>query len=582
MDRKHFANVLEDCATLLELQGENAFRCNAYRNAAKALLQIEGDLEQLAANKELDKVKGIGKTMAEKITELVQTGGLEFYERLKEEVPAGLVEMLGISGFGPKRIHQVYQELGIETVAGLKEACEDGRLAELKGFGAKLVTKIEEGIKFLDKAGKRVLYPVAREMADELLAGLRDLPQVERIALCGSLRRGRETIKDIDILVSSSDPEPIMETFASLPLVDRVTVRGPTKTSVVLKSNVAADLRVVTDDQFPFALHYFTGSKEHNVAIRGLAQQHGLKLNEYELAKMSGSDGNIPCKEEADIFAALSLTWIPPELRESMGEIEAAREHRLPKMIEESDIAGVFHCHTTASDGGATLKEMAEAAKAAGYHYLGIADHSKAAFYANGLDAERVRKQQEEIDALNAKMKGFRLFKGIESDILADGSLDYDDETLATFDYVVASIHQPMNMDEKTMTTRVVRAIRHPACTMIGHPTGRLLLQREGFPIDLDTVFREAVENDVYIEINAHPRRLDLDWTMCKRALSFGVKFVINPDAHSTEGYSVMPFGVLVARRGWLEAKNVLNTQSLSAVTKTLAERKKKRGLAPV
>ncbi|MFO0948007.1 MAG: DNA polymerase/3'-5' exonuclease PolX [Planctomycetota bacterium] len=469
MDRKWVANILDDCGTLLELKGENPFRCNAYHNASRAVQKLEGDLEEMVARGELQKVKGIGSTMAEKIAELVQTGTLTFYTKLQAEIPPGLVDMLRISGFGPKRIRQAYAELGIDSIDKLRLACQDGRLAELKGFGEKLAGKILDGIAFLEKTGSRVLYPVALALAASLRETLEGHPAVQRMEICGSLRRGRETIKDIDLLIASDDPEPIMAQFVSHPDVIQIVGHGTTKSSVLLANGVPADLRVVTAKQFPFALHYFTGSKEHNVAMRARAQDRGLKLNEYELA---GPKKSIDCTEEADIFEALGLDYIPPELREDTGELEAAAEHKLPKLVKLDDITGCFHCHTNASDGSASLEEMAEAAKSLGLKYLGIADHSQTAAYAGGLKPDRIRKQHEKIDALNAKYSGFKLYKGVESDILADGSLDYDEETLASFDYVVASIHSPLNMDEKSMTERVVRAIRHPRCTMLGHPTG--------------------------------------------------------------------------------------------------------------
>ena len=571
MDRRQIAHVLEECATLLELRGENPFRCNAYRNAARAILGIEGNIEERATAGRLAEIKGIGKTMAEKISELVQTGTLDFHIRLKREIPPGLVEMLRINGFGPKRIYQAYDELGIDSIAKLRSACDDGSLRELKGFGKKLVENIAEGIEFIDQTGRRVLLPVAQRLADRMVESLSDHPAVLRLAVCGSLRRRAETVKDIDILVASSNPDPIMRQFVEHEDVIKVLGHGPTKSSVLLGSGIPADLRVVTQEQFPFALHYFTGSKAHNVRMRALAQAHGLKLNEYELA---GAKKSVDCPEEADIFAALGLDYVPPELREDTGEIEAATDHQLPKLIESADIVGVFHCHTTASDGSASLEEMALAAQAAGYKYLGFADHSKSAFYANGLDAARVREQQRQIDELNGRLTGIRLFKGIESDILADGALDYDDDVLDSFDYIVASVHMPFKMTAEAMTARVLKAIAHPKCTMLGHPTGRLLLQRDSYPIDMEQVLRAAAAEDVLIEINANPHRLDVDWRLAKQAKAVGAQLVINPDAHSTEGFGDMEYGVSTARRGWLEPGDVFNTRSARDVERRLEERR--------
>lgn len=573
MDRKQIARLLDECGTLLELKGENPFRCNAYHNAARAVLRLEGDIQVLATSGALTKVKGIGPTIAEKIGEILNSGRLEFHDKLAAETPPGLVEMLDISGFGPKRIRQAYAKLGIDSIDKLRAACSEGKLAELKGFGAKLAQKILEGIDFRERSGSRFLLPVALAVAEAIRDDLAGHPAVQKIEICGSLRRGRETIKDIDLLVASDDPEPIMRRFVEHEQVAQIVGHGPTKSSVVLANGIAADLRVVTKKQFPFALHYFTGSKEHNVAVRARAQEMDLKLNEYELA---GPKRSIACAEEEDLFEALGLDYIAPELREDTGEIEAAATHTLPKLIKLGDLKGCFHCHTNASDGSASLAEMAEAAAKLGLEYLGIADHSQTAAYAGGLRPDRVREQHAKIDAYNAKGKGPRLFKGIESDILADGSLDYDEETLATFDYVVASIHSPQNMDEGTMTERVIRAIRNPYCTMLGHPTGRILLQRDGYPIDLEAVLVEAARHRVLVEINANPYRLDLDWVFVKRARSLGVRLVINPDAHETAGLEDLRFGVATARRGWLEAKNVFNTLPLQTIQKKLGSRRAK------
>jgi DNA polymerase (family 10) len=395
--------------------------------------------------------------------------------------------------------------------------------------------------------------------------------------LCGSLRRRRETIADIDVLISSDEPGPIMKHFVSLPGVAQVIAHGETKSSVTVQGDgrvmMNADLRIVRDEQFPFALHYFTGSKEHNIAMRQRAQQYDLKLNEYELADLGG--GRISCRNEADIYDALDLAYIPPELRENTGEIDAAADGELPNLVEADDIKGVFHCHTTYSDGGNSVEEMGHAAKALGLKYLGLADHSQSLTVANGLSPQRVRQQQAEIDRVNETLKGFQIFKGIECDILADGSLDYDDDVLATFDYVVASVHSHFKQSREEMTARIIKAIRNPYVTMLGHATGRLLLKREGYQVDLEAVLQAAAETGTMVEINAHPARLDLDWIHCKRAKALGVKIVINPDAHSTEELALYRYGVDVARRGWLERGDVFNMKSLAEVTKALAAWKK-------
>lgn len=573
MDRKEISDILDECGTLLELKGENPFRANAYHNASRAIQQLEGNVAEMLADGSLAKIKGLGQTMIEKIEEMLSTGKLSFYDKLRGEIPPGLVDMLRLSGFGPKRIKQVYADLGIDSIELLKAACEDGRIAGLKGFGQKSATKLLESIQFLETSGQRLMLPIALQLAERLRDALAKQAGVKRIEICGSLRRRKETIGDIDLLVASDDAAPIMKIFVEHPDIMQVIGHGPTKSSVLLKNGINADLRVVTDEQFPFALHYFTGSKEHNVAMRARAQEFGLKLNEYELA---GPKGSVKCKEESDIFKALGLDYIPPELREDTGEIDAALVHRLPALLELGDITGFFHCHTNASDGVDTLEEMVSDCRKRGYKYLGIADHSKSAFYANGLSVERIRQQHEQIDKLNKKHKDFRIFKGIESDILADGSLDYDDDVLATFDYVVASIHQPMNMSEKQMTERVIRAIRHPLCTMLGHPTGRLLLRRDPFPIDMEAVLKEAALCGTMIEINSSPYRLDLDWIFCKRAKALGVTLVINPDAHSTHDYDNIPCGVATARRGWLTKENVFNTLGVKEIVKRFESMKQR------
>ncbi len=583
MDKDRVAAALNEIGTLLELQGESPFRCQAYYNGARAVESLETDLATLVAEGRLGEVRGIGETLKDKITTLVTTGRLPFLENLRAKTPPGLLQMLRIPGLGPKKVKALHDQLHVDTLEALKAACETGRVAELKGFGEKTQQKILAGIDFVAESGQRVRLDQALPIALALKEGVAAAPGVIRIELCGSVRRRKETIKDIDILVSAADPGPVMDRFVGLPGVVNVVGRGDTKASVVVNVgtpsrplHINADLRVVSDEQFPFTLHYFTGSKEHAVAMRVRAQRHGLKLNEYGL---TGPDRSVKCKTEADIFRALGLAYIPPEMREDTGEMEAAEKGEIPELIESGDVKGVFHCHTTESDGSATLEEMAQAAKALGLKYLGIGDHSRSLTVANGLSPERVRRQQAAIDALNARLKGIRLFKGTECDILPDGRLDFDDELLATFDYVVASVHSHFNQSREEMTARIVRAVRHPAVTMLGHATGRLLLRRDGYPVDLEAVLRAAAESGTMIEINAHPQRLDLDWVHCKRAKALGVTLVINPDAHSTADVGLYPYGVDVARRGWLTKDDVFNTKSAAEVTKALAARKKAKGV---
>lgn len=577
MDKSEVAAILEEIAVLLELQGENPFRANAYARAGRTIAQLEQNIKDIVEAGTLAEIPGVGETLRDKITILVTTGKLPFYEDLKAKTPDGLLQILRLPGMGPKKVKLLFDELGIDDLAKLKAGCDNGTVAKLKGFGEKTQKNILEGLVFLDQMGERVRLDQAMAIAEAIVADLKKSPGIQRIELCGSVRRRRETIKDIDILVSSKDAAPIMHAFVNGACVKKVIGHGETKSSVVVSGIdhhssrilMNADLRVVSDEQFPFALNYFTGSKEHNVRMRQRAIDYGYKLNEYDLA---GCKKKI--KDEADLYKALDLAYVPPEMRENTGEIDAAALGKLPQLLEWSDIKGVFHNHTTWSDGAASLEQMAEAARKLGFQYLGIADHSQSLTIANGLTPERVRQQQLDMDALNAKFSGFRLFKGIECDILADGSLDFSDDVLETFDYVVASVHSYFNQPKDEITARIIKAISHPRVTMLGHATGRLLLRRDGYKVNLDAVLQAAAQHGTMIEINANPYRLDLDWIHCKRAKALGVTLVINPDAHATEELAFTRFGVDVARRGWLEKKDVFNTRTLAQVVKELEKRR--------
>jgi DNA polymerase (family 10) len=578
MDKSEVASILEEIAVLLELQGENPFRANAYARAGRAIAQLEQNIKDIVDAGTLAEIPGVGETLRDKITVLVTTGKLPFYEDLKAKTPPGFMQMLRLPGLGPKKIKLLCDQLGIDDLVKLKAGCDNGTVAKLKGFGEKTQKNILEGLVFLDQMGQRVRLDQAMAIAEAIIADLQKAPGIQRMELCGSVRRRRETIKDIDILVSAKDAAPIMELFVKGPCVKKVIGHGETKSSVVVSGTdhhssrilMNTDLRVVSDEQFPFALNYFTGSKEHNVRMRQRAIDHGYKLNEYDLA---GCKKKI--KDEADLYKALDLGYVPPEMREDTGEIDAAALGKLPALLEWGDIKGVFHNHTTWSDGAASLEQMADAARRLGFQYLGIADHSQSLTIANGLSPERVRQQQKDMDALNAKFTGFRLFKGIECDILEDGSLDYGDEILATFDYVVASVHSYFNQPKEAITARILKAISHPRVTMLGHATGRLLLKRDGYKVDLDAVLQAAARHGTMIEINANPYRLDLDWIHCKRAKALGVMLVINPDAHAPEELGFTRFGVDVARRGWLEKGDVFNTRTLAQVAKELEKRRR-------
>jgi DNA polymerase (family 10) len=571
MTKQEVSEILDEIGTLLELKGENPFKSRAYANASRTIAALEMDLDEAVRTGALKEVKGIGAALFEKITELVTTGKLAYYEELKATVPAGLLEMIRIPGLGPKRARLIHDQLGISTIGELEYACNENRLLKLEGFGPRMQEKILQGIQYVRKQKGLFHYPVAAGEAEKLYDALKAHKAVKRIAIAGSLRRRKEVVKDIDLLVSAERSEPVMEAFTVHPEVEEVVAKGETKSSIRLKSGINADLRVVSDAEFPYALHHFTGSKEHNIAMRGRAQRLGFKMNEYGLFQ---GEKLVPCKNEEEIFSKLGLAYIPPELREDMGEIPAAESRKLPKLVEEKDIRGIFHNHTVYSDGSATLEEMVEAARAAGYEYIGISDHSQSAKYAHGLEIKRVYEQQKAIDALQKKHKDITIFKGTECDILPDGTLDYPDDVLASFDFVVASIHSKFKMTEAEMTKRIVKAIRNPYVTILGHPTGRLLLTREAYPLDMRAIIKAASDYGVAIELNANPMRLDLDWRLGPVAVEMGVPVSINPDAHSVEGIRDVPYGVGIARKGWLTRESVLNTKSAAEMKKVLAKRR--------
>jgi DNA polymerase (family 10) len=585
MTKGEIAELFEEIADLLELKNDNPFRVRAYRNAARVLDGLTEDLQKLIQEERLTEIKGIGKDLAAKIAEMATTNHLKFYDELRASMPQGMLKMLKIPGFGPKRAKIVYEKLKVDSIEKLEAACKAGKIAALDGFGEKSQQKILEGIVLVRQFSSRHRYDQAYVAAQPIIEALRAHDGVIRCSIAGSLRRHRETIGDIDFLVSAKpkDAVAIIEDFVKMPGIISVSAKGDTKASVVLKGGIQADLRVVTDAQYAFALNYFTGSKEHNIALRARALKlKNLSLNEYGFspagekersAKELGS--SIKCKTEEDLYKALGLDYVEPEMREEMGEIEAAEKHELPKLLVKENLRGTFHCHSTWSDGIESVEAMAKAAMDLGLEYLGIADHSKSERQANGLDEKRVRQQAEEIKKLNAKFakEGFRIFFGTECDILSDGSLDFDDKTLALFDYVVASVHQGFNMDSDKMTKRICKALAHPAVTMLGHPTGRLLLEREAYAINLPEVIAAAAKHNKIIEINAHPYRLDMDWRYWKHAKELGVKCAINPDAHNIPDLQFLAVGVGIARKGWLEKRDVINCLPLKEVEKALKRR---------
>jgi DNA polymerase (family X) len=566
--KNQVARILEDIGTLLDLKGESPFKSRAYYNAARQIETLEEELDDLIREGRLSSIKGIGIALCNKITELATTGTLKYYENLKASVPSGHIEMLKIPGLGTKKIRALHERLGIESIGELEYACIENRLIDLPGFGFKTQEKILAGIEHLKRYKERHLYSDVIETAENLLATLQQNRHVISISLAGSIRRCNETIKDIDLLASSGDPAALANDFAVIPEAETVIAKGDTKVSIILKSGINVDLRIVGEDEFPYALHHFTGSKEHNVAMRGRAKLKGLKMNEYGLFE---NDRNIICKSEHDIFSALGLAYIPPELREDMGEIEAAELGAIPSLVHLKDIRGILHIHTSMSDGKNSLDTIVNTSKKMGLEYIGISDHSESARYAGGLTPEEIRRQHAEIDEINRWEKDFRILKGIEADILPDGRLDYDDDTLSLFDFVIAAVHSHFGMSEDEMTNRVMRAVENKHTTILAHPTGRLLLAREPYAIDLRIIIDFAAAKGKAIELNANPYRLDLDWRLCQYARKLGVHIAINPDAHDLEGLQDIRYGVNIARKGWLEPADCLNCLGLTEIQKYLS-----------
>ncbi len=571
MEKNDIARVLDEIATFMELTGENPFKIRAYSAGARILENMTEDLGELIDTGKLADIPGLGEALVDKITTLRRDGVLPFHQKLKASIPAGLLEVMQIPGLGPKKVRALWTLLAVEDLVKLKEVCESGAVAELKGFGAKTQDKILEGIKNRIAYGKRHRWYEAAAIAEPILAGLRALPEVSLAESAGSLRRARETVGDLDFLVASSEPKPIMDWFVAYPGVKEVTAHGETKSSVRFENGLQADLRVVPPEQFYFALHHFTGSKEHNVAMRHRALGRGLSMSEWGFKSIDEKTVAPGAKSEEEVFRALGLPWIPPELREGNGEIDAAEAGQLPKLVQLSDLRGVFHNHTTESDGDHTLDQMAAAAEAHGWEYLGISDHSKSSFQAGGLDEIRLAKQLEDIAQLNASKKyRVRVLAGSEVDILKDGTLDFADDVLARLDFVVASVHTLFTLDREAQTARIIKAIENEHVDMVGHLTGRLLNKREPYDVDIAKVIDAAAANDTIIELNSNPWRLDLDWRWWRRAAEKGVLCSINPDAHDIDQLAFAAHGVRIARKGWLTPEQVLNTRSLPEVLRWL------------
>lgn len=582
MDKTKISEILDEIGTLLELKGENPFKVRAFHNAARVVSGITDDIEALVKQGQIRSIKGVGEGIAKVITELVLAGRSSDHDDLKKGFPPGIFDMMKIQGMGPKKVSLLYKKLKISSIDELEKAAKAGALEKLEGFGKKSEENILLGIDQLKKHASKFLVNVAETSAQSIFDSIRSMNGVVHAEIAGSLRRRKETIGDIDIVVSAKKKEisRIMDAFVGHGTVARVNGKGETKSSVILSTGIQCDLRIVDDAEFPYTLQYFTGSKEHNVRIRTLAREKGWSLNEYGFSPLETKDYSTRirkppfCKSEHEIYAAVGLEYVEPELREDTGEIEAGQSGKLPKLVTFQDIRGTFHCHTNYSDGHNTLEEMASSAQKLGWDYLGIADHSKVAAYANGLSEERVKQQHKEIDGLNQKYERFRIFKGSEVDILTNGDLDFSDKTLSTFDYVVASIHSSFKLSESDMTKRIIKALKNKYVTMLGHLTGRLLLERDGYAVNQIDIIKAASDYGKIIEINAHPRRLDLDWRLVKFAISKNVLISINPDAHSAAGLADVKFGVGIARKGWCEKRDILNTRTTKQIVSYFNDKK--------
>lgn len=574
MKNKDVAQILERVSLFLELKGENSFKVRAYQRAARAVEAAGEDIETLHEQGKLTDLSGIGKSIAQDIAEFIDTGRIVLLEEIEAEFPETIMELFRVPGLGAKRIKALYENLNIASMGELEYSCLENRLVDLPGFGERTQANILSNINKLKRYSERRLRSDCEASASEILRLLREHPKVSRASLAGSMRRGMETVKDIDLVAATDKGQQVADWFVKRDFVDSVIGAGDTKVSVTLKIGANLDLRLVSGREFPFALQYLTGSKIHNETLRSIAKRQGLKLNEYGLFE---GDESLDCTDEEAIYKALGLDYIEPELRENMGEIEAAGKGELPNLIRREDIRGAFHVHTSRSDGVNSLNEMADAAKKLGFSYIGISEHSQSAYYANGLKPDRAKAQKKEIEDYNRSQGDFKIFFGIESDITAEGGLDYEEEDLDLFDFVIASVHSQFTMDEDAMTERILRVLENPYTTMLGHPTGRLLLSREPYAVDMRKVIRKAAETGVIIEHNANPHRLDLDWRLMPLARELGVKIAINPDAHNIEMLDDVYYGLATVRKGWMTARDVVNTMPLEEMEAWIEERKKRR-----
>lgn len=562
MNLKALPAIFEEIAGLLEIKGENPFKIRAYQNAAKVLSQIE-DLEKIIKEKRLKDINGIGEAISKKIEEYYKSGIIQFHEELKKQIPVSLIELMKVPNLGPRKIKVLYEKLGITNIGELEYACKENRLLTLFGFGKKTQDRILSGIEFFKKHKDEFLLVHAESEAETLKETLKSRFPQAKIEICGSIRRKKEIVKDIDVLLAGESEKTVKEYMSSLPQNEKILLQDDDVTVIKLRSGINAEVRTVREEEYPYALLYLTGSREHVSALSVLYKKRGVTLSDHGPISKEKS---IRFGTEDEIYRFLGLDFIPPELREGCGEIEAAASGNLPELVRLEDLKGIFHVHTDFSDGIDSIEALVGFSKRMGFEYMGISDHSRSAYYARGLKIDDLERQWNLIDEINRKEENFYVFKGIEADILPDGSLDYPPEILSRFDFVIASIHSHFKLEKKAQMERIIKALKNPYVTIFGHPTGRLLLSREGYEVDMETIIEISKENRVVIELNASPYRLDIDWRHLRLAKQKGVLVSINPDAHSLTGILDTVFGVSMARKGWLEKKDILNTKTVDEI----------------
>ncbi len=575
MRNREIADIFSRIADILEIKDENVFRIRAYRTAAQNIMGLSRELEDVYKKdpQDLSNIPGIGKDLKEKIIEMIETGKLKYFNELMKEFSPGFLDMLDLAGLGPKKLKKLKEKLGIKNVEDLRKACEKGKLENIEGMGAKTQVKLLEAIGYFKKREGRMLLPEADAYADEVIEYLKKSKLFKKLEKAGSLRRGMETVGDLDILSIATDAEKAMDYFVNYPDCESVLAKGQTKGSIIIRNGPQVDLRIIEEQRFGAALQYFTGSKQHSVKVRKIAKRKGYKINEYGVfsVKKTGKDRMVAGKTEEEVYKKVDMDWIPPELREDRGEVEAAAEGTLPKnLLKEKDIKGDLHLHTVESDGRATIEELVAKAREKGYDYIGIADHSKLVRVANGMDEKRLLKHTEKIRKIDKKTKGVKILTGVEVDILTDGRLDLEDYALKDLDIVIAAIHSKFSLSKKEQTERILRAMDNKYVNALAHPSGRLITTRTPIQVDFDKVFKKAAEENIYLEVNTHGNRMDLSDIHCRRAKELGAKFIISSDAHALEQLDLLTFGIVTARRGWVEKKDVLNTYTLDKLFKAL------------